>query len=704
MRARAIGISVLALAATIAALVILARPREETSSSSTPSTRVANADARVVLDAPGDFATTPETTAERREELTPRVATAAPGTLTLVVRVRTPDGRACEHGRIECHHAPRLSGPGVAGRVVAEVVAEETRIVLPIASDEAELLVSGTGHADARVVLDRLRWTTGWWSSATDVVERAVEVQLTDEVGETGVLEGTITLDGARRVPESLSIRVKPIRRRNEKSDRRPSVHASLDEEHARYRCAGLAPGAYDVMAESTTSVARGAVVRVAAEAPSRLDLDLTSGATLRVTAFSAETRGPAAGRELLVSYLPVVEAMPGLDRSGEQYKVGVTDAAGECEFVGVPTGTELVVTEDPEGKRLEFLQLEAGTRAATAEVWLDGDDPRDGSVWGTLDARQRGERRALHLVARSLDGGRKTTQSMPVGADRWSMRARNGARYALWLEKDWLPITEVVEVRFTASEQGPIVLPPLARSRRTVRWSNAPIGWTLLVGERGGLQPSAAATPFELDRSDGTAELDLLGGATIDATLRSPQGSTATWTWADPPPEGELAIDLRVDAMTRVTCSISAERPKGSARLTLSALAPPAGFAASGAWMDLDDGESVSALPLPRGTYFFRLHRPCFEAVVCGTFRADGGGTSDIAWSGTAVRLQDLGWTLKNRLELASVRGVALDAVPLVSRRFVLAELCCPSRAPEIPLETVLLDVESCTFVVRDP
>jgi RNA polymerase sigma factor (sigma-70 family) len=671
-----------------------------TSTISAPATASAPAPVTVTLQHPGDPIRSP-------------ISPLAPSSDATVLHVAVVD--ADHHPRTSGRltgfwsEETRLESPQTREvRVIeADIAGATTDLVLPAVAASALLSASVDGQPPSPIEsIARLR-TEEDPKTRHGRVERDVTLVVAGGV-ERPRLSGCILVDGRPRVPRGLVI-----------TTQRPAavrIHA-LD---ARYSIGPVDWALSELFVTSDETVPRCFATGFTHANPpndeNTLDLDLSSGVTLRLNVLDRRSAAPLPGIEL---YLRIDSNPEGQVKYGPrmfQHHI-VSGADGVAVVTGLPRGGGFSVRRDatlrkrrmemlPQPPQEEMLPREAllaeSFDAATPAVVertlrIDAED-RTLHVFGDLDATflTPGEFGEADAEVRFANRGGDILFWIKAGPDEmwlrsiasvpyderghWKFEAETGVDYRVWVEREHRRISQIASVRPEDGDVGPVALEPRPGTDVLLRIVHCPKDGTVVI------------FVHDVDRFTSMGTQYPTSGGTLERRLRL-EGSTAILVSAsllgarlnslvqreldvDPATTSVVEVDLAADEMRDVTLELGAGELPAKSRLFLMRTDADGSHVTSlAAQVAMAGGASVDPVAVNPGRYVYMLSSTPHEAaLVLGVIdieRGSEGGTLSLRCDLEAHPKSELG----AGLEITEIAGVRPEGRPPYLQRLRFAD-----------------------------
>jgi hypothetical protein len=623
----------------------------------------------------------------------------------LEIHVSTPLEANAHEGMLNCVHGPTgLSDPGRVQRLDTPITRDATTIRLPLTSEEALVTAYVSGFPPESVIVKDLRIVDGKRVPEGRSIDRDVMIRVGSGSGAAPILRGAIYVDGDRRAPKGLLVRIVPSGAM-ENVTRDKSYPAAVDSTAAMYSASELPPGDWLIQATSEETQSSWTQVRAFPNGEPRvIDLNLTRGAKLVLEVRDASTREIARDQELTLQCWIQTEVLRDRTFVRDIVLNASSNADGLCQFSGVPRarGLSIYLSNARPARELLTLTLPAtGPDEVHDQVWINGRDPRDVEYFGDVPIALLGQGQ-ISVRARVGDG--QGVRRVGANGGQWKITCRADTGCVLWLERDFQRATETATVRAAAGSYGPVILQPIVHSRLHVEWKNAPLDRSLelaALDPNGGV-PNCVKVP--LTAASGAVDLDSFPTAALSVKLMLNGGSFVLWTWTASQRSDPFVIDLGGDRMRPIELYANADRPKGSSGLIVVALDSDRGADRALANLRLEDGKRTDALPMFQGASYYRLNRECSASIVCGVIDegAEAAKTSPLTihWTGTPCSFEQLGLSGNTGVRVVKCEGRPLDAVHELLRQFDLNELVCPDRDSSAhPTTSVTCNPVACEF-----
>lgn len=712
----ALALALLASAGVLAWLFAL-RSRADVSPRETrfAATGVAVSDGHargpVVLEAPGVTSAAWLTSAPEpgpREVTAPRETPRESSVWTIAVRVIGDDGRPVQratldycYGRFNVGTTRNLPGT----RASVEVTSDITRLEIPRGTAEVRVtaIAADEVFGCTRVnVLERAK--------SGPPREIAVDVHVSSDYL-SPALFGTLRCRDGRALPADLEVWLIPVvtdeeriampaesalasidvdptqaTRRDPLAPRpgRNPIACVINRVEGTYRVGPLTPGFWHLRATSDAIAPKAFPLErvIAPVAERRMDLVLDDGLKLRLTAVYDDGL-PAAGVEFRCAGNSIVWPGGITGRRGEAWsKTARAADTGVCEFAGLPEGDAVFVSRKTANDRDEPLVRIDATVSSPRVVEARVVVTRHESVlaWGPMpDAREYGDETLAAVKLRSCAADRRGTTNiyrqerltpLPLGESRWSVQLPSIAcAWDIWLERDGRRISTVASVPAGApAEVGPLQLAPLPATDAVVNWFDAPPGWSLRMcstSRDGQLGPLVEA---QLGSGAGNARMLVADHVPVEVCLT--RGAKTNVRFGAPTSVATSAegLDLHGRHLAALVVRVNAAPATGTGEIAVArAGSLPGDVENYRAQVELVDGRSTTAVPLPPGSYAYRLDNAAYPGVVCGWFEVRAGdferGEIIVDWKGVRIRPSELVGGAPDDVELVQCAGRELPA-----------------------------------------
>jgi hypothetical protein len=673
------------------------------------------------------------------------------------VRVVTELGSSLREGLLTCFHGPRnLADPNRIERLEKSIENDVTTIRIPLSSEEACFSAAVRGFEPAQIIVKEVRRIEGRWVADDRAADRELVIRIGARAVDVPAISGSIFVEGARRSPRGLLLRVVPSSALTSVPAAMVPRIAVLDPANASFSVPELTAGAWEIEATSDETTAFWTPITLAPGDPPRtLDMRLALGAELSLELRDARTRAVASGESLLLSYITRTASPSDLMKFRETVLRATSNDEGRCEFRALPRDLLLRVflaANGESGEPLAEITLSASEPGGNRRcLWIHGGDPSRVELFGDVSANELPGTGVVRLratiadasdarssvagevrIARTMDAARtgdaaRTARTSIVRGTRWSLDVPQGSECSIWLERDAGRVTEILAVRASSSSPGsslgPLVLRPIDFPRVRVEWRNAPLDRSLEIACIDPNHGLPKLREIALNTRDGTVDCERFPGGAVQLKLRSSSGSSIAWTWSESQLRDPLLVDLGADRMRELELYVNSDRPSGSSDLVLVALEPNQGAARCTAVMKLDGGRGTEAWPLFQGPCFYRWNGARSTAIVCGVIeddeanadrstaipieRTDGAASSKltIRWTGRSCTLDQLGLTGRSGLELVRCAGRSLESVNRSLRQFRWSELLASDRSFDTrDASKLMFDPAACEFLTLLP
>ncbi len=630
--------------------------------------------------------------------------------LTLLrVSIVDPAGTRATEGLLECYAGPRsfpeTNDDGL--RLSVPVRAETTEVILPADCTEALLVAHASIGPTTLWRVEDLRGA-GPEFRVSGFVERDVEIVLVRDPS-VPVAQGTIWVDGERRVPAGLKILLhhddgEGTATMEELLLRQPKL-ATVDIGEAAYAVGPLTESAAALWVTSE-STAPCWVPLPFPRSPEGISLDLhcATGSTLHLACVDDRSGLPVPGARIETETL-VATSTTERKISFRTFTTSRTaDRNGECVIRGLPAGGIFRVTSPssaessrelaPAGIRLGgaiLLELRLDPELSSdlwREVRIPGAREDVARVWGRVAdlvavARSRAadERAPLEVCFAPLRSQREESavRRASIGTVAWEARVPGPDDVAFWVEREGRRVSEVVELWIAGNrETGPVSFAPRNTCPASFRWTDAPVGGRAvlaLLSARG--VETLADWAFADPR--GELELELDAGGSLNLTLSGSGGDEVQrqFDW-NPARRPILEVDLCGSRARLIRLEIPSETRSRDGEIVLFGSHDRAGESPVRVVAELRDGVTRAALAVPPGEYFYRL-LGAEDACVLGSMRiVETHGTQplEVVFEGRRRRLDDVELEASASLIVESVGDEDLSAwVPPALRTFSLQQ-----------------------------
>jgi len=565
----------------------------------------------------------------RRESPAGRAAAAGRGEGALLrVRVVGSDAHPRTEGRIDCFWLEsHWFGHGERAHVLEVAIAGDvTEVDLPPSAGSVEVTASVAGEPPSpRVVIERLGLADdGARLPRRDV--REVAVDLAEPPG-AWTLSGRILVDGEPRVPAGLRVR-------SEGPWERARIHAL----EARYEVA-VDDTTRHLFAVSGETVPRQLEVERGME---RLDLELSTGRTLRLSVVDRADGRPLHGIELFVEVAAVVareSLFRELWREGSAFPV--TDSGGMAIVRGIPARGRVLVRRDARTDPIEMRQEDGRVvygerlRDPLLEIALEPNTPK--VIEATLRLGAAGRRVVLRgALAPELRAEAQGAPGLPPLEVRWARLSEGrqpdvheesvpldakggfgfevdaGAECRVWAERGRIRCSEVASVAAGDSDPAPFFLTPRAGTEVRLRVVRCPTSGfvSLFVEDPGAVAPRGCVLPAvggEIER-----RLRLNGPTWISVGWEQERGLESGRQQrirVDPATAALVEVDLEADGARPVELELAGATPPEESLLLLERLDAPRGTPVSVIHVFFRGARSIGPAAIEPGRYLALLH-----------------------------------------------------------------------------------------------
>jgi RNA polymerase sigma factor (sigma-70 family) len=573
----------------------------------------------------------------------------------LHVSVVDADHQPCTSGRLVGFWSEETTADYPQGRDVrlleADIAGATTDVVLPALAASALISASVEGLPPSRIEsIGKLR-TEEDPKSRHGRVERDVTLEVAGGVGRPR-LTGRILVDGRPRTPRGLVI-----------TCRKPAA-IRVDALGARYEIGPVDGQADELCVTSCETAPQFIPIAPARANPPKdvndLDLDLSSGVTLRLNVFERTSGAPLPGADLCVRVdIPPDGSHWSRVVSGFQHHV-VAGADGVAVVSGLPRGGAFSILRDATSRVRRVVEMGVGTgqkrtqmlmprEALLAEavemaspaliertLRIDAED-RTLHVFGDLAATflapgefgeadaeirfatrggdlQFTRMRRTVLLGPAEDPWRFNIPAVPHDANgHWQFEAEAGVDYQVWVEREHRRVSEVATVRAEEADVGPVALRPRRGTDVLLRIVHCPMGgrFGLLLQDPDPHGQMGTDYPFDGTTFERRLRLErpttIVLSETGDEAKGFPHGQHSVEV--DPATMPVVEIDMGSDAKRMIHFELGAGELPRLAHLSLSRVA------ADGTWVSffavrvtLENGDSSDPVWIDPGRYFYDL------------------------------------------------------------------------------------------------
>jgi hypothetical protein len=627
---------------------------------------------------------------------------AGPG---IVLNVSVIDGRdqPIQRGSIEClYGSPGLETAPDVSRKQAAIAGPRTTIVLPMTAREALLTASVPDYPAAQLRLKDLGRKKGRRLGDGERVEHDATICLIPSSRLGPGLSGRVFVDGVERIPAGLTVQAQHGSAAEGSVYQGPRLGV-IDTVSGTYRFDALPAGNWNIEAKSEETIPRWTPVQLAGRAPAAVvDLHLDSGSTLVVHVKDARSKQASPDRAIRLDYWVPTHKEPGRVIGSPVRIDARSDAEGVCEFRSLPTGIRLALRESSESEdepaHLELILAESDPREVHRDLWIGGTAPTWSEYWGEIPEGLPEGEDELVVNARDTRGG-SPYKFGSVTESGWSIAFPVMPESELWLARSGERLTGRAKVTGRPGRQGPIHLQPIRTRPFRLSWTNAPLGFQLVVGK----------TRVTLTESAGSVEIDKEEDAGLVLRVEDSDKSFLFLSWVASALEDALAVDLMGDHQHVVRLVLNDDAPKASSPLLLAPDVRPQGVSDAFVVLNCSSGQA-GPFPLFDGANYFSTQCQLDDgkskvlAVVTGRVEvsqgsAAGGRVIDLDWRGKRVSAADLGLAGHAGFEVTHCGGIDLSAsVVAARRRFLLKDLDWPfGTAGSDAAPTFFFDTEKC-------
>jgi hypothetical protein len=668
----------------------------------------------------------------------------ATGAWTLRVRILQGDRPSQDAGRLECLYGPfqlERRPRESTGTLQAGISAGEARLWLPPSVQEA-LLTART----ARGAWGRLRLDFERFNATGPPRELEISIELERESPRPS-LRGSIRIEGRDGLPDGLLVEL--VRAGNSDEPEDPTsvgsvehvvqvprtvpdrldprqvspgaVTAFVDTLQSTYEVGPLRPGRWGVLVTAPEFPPHWFPLprRASQPADQVMDLVCRPGTTLRL-ALERPDGTPTRNGASLICRGQSLTWQRGETRTIRPWeRRTVVGRDGRAEFRGLPEGTlatvamlggagdhtDILVADLTEARQglLERRVVLAAHEACVA--W--GPTPMPASLGRTgLDG--------LRVLARPAGvRGVSSTVSSPLLPEDQDWRLTlpsHHATWQLWLDDAGTRESDLLAVDALVSPAaGPLTFVQIQTADTTVRWVDAPIGWTLsmFVGD-GRTSPLGPLRRVQLQAAEGQIT-GLPASATTRLSVFVERGDLARVYRRYEPGVFDPVLFLAGSSEATLEFRVNGHAPPGQGYLTLCLLDDcPGRVDKLGARVLLRGGVAALPLPVPAGRYYYRYDSDRMAGLLCGiaTLSAGVAAAQVVEWSGRRSNLDDLLDAYgAAALQVMACKGEDVQQrVDLEHRRFDLQRLRFQALESGEPDCEILIDEHGTSLATTRP